>query len=238
MDARSSERGLSEGTTLLLMGVAAVLLASVVLASATGGDGGDTGPPRASFVFETDGRDVLVSHFGGDELDPERVYVDTASGTLGNFAGTDGQGCATNRTKLTAGVTCRVANASWERLYVVWRGQGDERRILARRYADETPTSTPTVTEPSAPTETATQTEPAGGTARPDGTATPANGPGTRTDGTTPTGTRDDSSTESTPTATATATATVTATGTPTPTPGDDTGTPRNETATPETGTD
>ena len=155
------------------MAVAALALATVVAASFAGGIGTD--PPRASFVFETDGTDVIVTHYGGDDLDGEQIYVESAErGLLGNAAGTDGRACAENRTQLSQGTTCRVADAAYEQLYVVWQAD-DERAILDRRPADPTPTPTPTVTPAptTVPTATPTETVVPNGTAAPNGTVTP-----------------------------------------------------------------
>lgn len=174
------QRGLADRTVIVLMAVAAVALASVVAASFAGGVG--TEPPRASFVFETDGTDVIATHYGGDDLDGKRIYVESAErGVLGNAAGTDGRACAENRTRLTQGTTCRLADAAHEQLYVVWQADG-QRQILDRRPADPTPTPTPTVT----PTPTTTPIPTPNGTVTPNGTTTatpsgttPANGTGT-----------------------------------------------------------
>jgi hypothetical protein len=228
------------------MAVVAVLLAMVVAAAATGGDGGGEAgidPPTASFVFETDGSDVNVTLYGGDALDGEAIYVESASeGTLGNVAGTDGSACATNLTRMRVDDGCLVTNATHDTLYVVWRSGGD-RYILDRRYGDPTPTPVPTATPSPTPTLTPTETPrpgtptdgvgngtttPGNGTVTPvNGTATPGDGPTeTPTDGTpvgeTPAGetpTRTPGGGTPTPADAATPSATPTATPTRTPPP-------------------
>lgn len=209
--------GRAQTRRLALMAVVAVLLGTVVAANIVG-DPGATEDPRASFTFETDGSDVLVTHFGGDELDPAAVYVESGTrGRLGNFGGSGGMACARNHSQVEQGTTCRVANASFEQLYVVWQGEENRTLILARRGPDPTPTPTPTATATAAPTPTAT------------GTATPGT-PGTPTDTeTSPTVTE----TPETATQTADETTASNETGTPdgTATPG--TATPADGTATP-----
>lgn len=139
-----------------MMAVAAVLLA-VALASSVGG-GGETDPrPEASFVFDRDGLAVVVTHFGGDAVDGDHLYVVSRSrGSLGNVAGTDGRACERNRSEMTRGDECRVADAVYDRLLVVWQRGETERLVLARRGASATPTPTPTATPTPTPTPTAT----------------------------------------------------------------------------------
>lgn len=148
---------------MLAMAVVAVLLAMVVAAAATGGGGGggETGidPPTASFVFETSGTDVNVTLYGGETLDGEAIYVESAvDGTLGNLAGTDDRACATNVTRMRVGDSCVIEDATRDTLYLVWRSGGD-RYILDRRYGDPTPTPFPTPSPAATPTLTATPTE-------------------------------------------------------------------------------
>jgi hypothetical protein len=190
------------------MAVVAVLLGTVVAANLSGGGGaGAPADPRASFTFDADNESVLVTHFGGDELNASRVYIESGErGRLGNFDGTDGRVCAENVTHLVVGVTCTVADARYERLYIVWEGADNRTLILARRLADPTPT----------PTGTPTVTPTAGPTPTPSPTGTPT---GTTAVNQTPT------STAANATATPSGTATSVPTPTPSPTP---TGTPTN----------
>lgn len=187
------------------MAVAAVLLGTVVATSAVNGppQGAAVEDPRASFTFDAEGETVLVTHYGGDVLAGDHVYVESgARGRLGNFNGTDGSACETNRTSVGPGTTCRVAGGTHDRLYVVWDAGQNRSLILARRGADPTPTPTATVT-PSAtpqatettPTPAATATTTPAGTVTATRTATPGAGTGTATP--TPVGT---AANETTPT--------------------------------------
>jgi len=201
---------------LALMAVVALLLATVVAANIAEETGQNPGvDPRASFTFDADGTAVVVSHYGGDELDPAAVYVESGrQGRLGNFDGSAGMACAENVTRLVPGTTCRIPESRYDRLYVVWENEQNRSLILARRGPDPTPTPSPTPTPTPTPVPTDTPTPGATETATPPptegGTAT-----GTPTTGTPPS-------------------------GTPTPTPATTpTATPPNGTATPEpTGTE
>lgn len=198
------------------MAVVAVLLGTVVAANLAENPAADR-DPRASFTFETDNDTVVVTHFGGDELDPANVYVESGvRGLLGNFDGSEGMACMRNLTHVRRGSRCHVPNSTYERLYVVWQGEGDRTLILARRGPDPTPTPTPTRTPTVTATPVSNATATANETATPTATGT-ATGTGTPTPKTpTPNGT--------------------TTPGTETPTPGG-TATPDNGTATPEDGT-
>lgn len=170
------------------MAVVAVLLGTVVAASLGEGPARSPGTddPRASFTFATDDGTVAVTHFGGDALDPAHVYVESGTrGRLGNFGGSAGAACTENLTRVRPGATCRVPNATDERLYVVWDAGENRSLILARRGADAT----------ASPARTAA------GTATP--TPTPATPPATA-----PPATRGPSSTTAAVTATAGGTAT------------------------------
>lgn len=222
VSVRSAGRG---GTRrLVLMAVVAVLLGTVVAANLAE-DPGATEDPRASFTFATDNETVLVTHYGGDELDPAQVYVESGvRGRLGNFDGSAGMACAENHTRVSQGTTCRVPNATYERLFVVWEGEENRSLILARRGSDPTPTPTPTPV----PTATTTPTTPAANatvTGTP-ATGTPATGTGTPA-----------TETETPATATGTPGTPGTSTGTPGGTTPDGTATPGNRTATPDGGT-
>jgi len=186
------------------MAVAAVLLATVVASSLSGGD--PATDPRASFTFDVEDDTVLVRHFGGDTLDGSALAVETGDGSrLGTFDGSDGMACAANVTRVRPGSVCRVPGAAYDRLYVVWEGPNNRSLILAERAPDPTPTPGPT-TAPETPTPTPAPT------ATTDGT--PAGTPGPTTAGTpTPTASPGD-----TPTATPAPTATQTRSPTPTPT--------------------
>lgn len=226
---------------LVLMAVVAVMLGTVVAANIAE-DPGATEDPRASFTFETDGNAVLVSYYGGDELDPASVFVESGvRGRLGNFDGSAGMACQRNVTQIERGSTCRVPNGTFERLIVVWEGEDERSLILAQRGPDPTPTPslspTPTVTEtPATPDSTATATPT--GTTRPGtpSTQTTSGGttaPGTATataNGTAPAGGTD----TATPTGTPTPGETATPAGTP---PSDETSTPEAGTGTPANGT-
>lgn len=222
-DGGRTVRGISEQRLVLTMAVVALLLGMVVAATATGG-GGDGGidPPEASFVFERNGTGVDVTHYGGESLDGGEVYVAAGGETVGNFEGSDGQACAVNRSRVTRGDTCTVADVVTETLYVVWQSGGD-RYILDRRAGDPTPTPTPSST----PTPSPTPTE-----GPPDGTPT-----GTPPDGATPTGTPPDGETPTDGPGTDDGTPTPTPTGTPTPTPAPNGGTSTPAPTPPETGT-
>ena len=222
------DRGISEDALLILMVAAAVLLAMSVVASLSGA-GTERGPdrPRASFVFETDGTDVLVTHYGGEPLDGSNVSIESETrGMLGEFNGSDGTVCATPVSNVTHGATCRVPNAAYEGLYVVWNETGGDRLILDRRPAADTPTATPTATPTVTPTSTATLTPTA--TPAANGTATPSETPveGTATPTPPPNGTVPPNGTAvpngtATPDGTSTGgTAIPTGTDTPTPTGG------------------
>jgi hypothetical protein len=213
---RTAGRG--ETRRLVFMAVVAVLLGAVVAANLAEQPGA-TEDPRASFTFEADNESVLVTHYGGDEIDPGAVYVESGTrGRLGSFDGSAGAACTRNVTRVTRGTTCRVPNATYERLYVVWEGADNRTLILDRRAPDPTPTPTPTPV----PTATATPTTPTP-TVPATTTVTPAT-PGTATETlATPTGTGTPA-TPGTPDGTVTVTAgpngTVTpADGTPTETP-------------------
>ncbi|WP_135363341.1 hypothetical protein [Halosimplex halophilum] len=186
MNGRWGARGLSENVILLAMALAAVLLAMSLVTSISGGPA-EPDRPRASFVFETDGTDVVVTHYGGDRLNGSHVHVESATrGRLGAFAGTD-SACATPVENVTRGSECRVPGAAYEPLYVVWDGSAGDRLILDRRPADPTPSPTPTATPSPTPTPTATPTAtptptptstpdigtPTEGTTTPNGTVTP-----------------------------------------------------------------
>jgi hypothetical protein len=194
-----SDRAVGTDALLILMAVAAVVLGATLAASILRGDTG--GPPDASLVFDADGEDVVITHFGGEAIDGDAVYVVSRSdGPLGNLAGSDGVACTENVSRMVEGDTCRVSDRASDRLLVVWR-DGDERRVLARRGADPTPTSTmtpPTATPTSTPSPTPTAT-----------TTSVSTGP-TETPTTTETSRTSTTSTE---------TATITATPTPVPTP-------------------
>jgi hypothetical protein len=181
------------------MAVVAVLLGTVVAANLAE-DPGATEDPRASFTFETDNASVLVTQYGGDNLDPASVYVESGTrGRLGNFDGSAGMACTRNVTELRSGRTCRVPDARYDQLYIVWQGPQSRTHILARRSPDPTPTATPTPVPTTTPTpvtaseteiETATPGSPTTGTR----TATPptetTKGPATEPPGgTTPVGT-------------------------------------------------
>jgi hypothetical protein len=181
VNGRWGGRAISENVVLLAMALAALLLAMSLVASISGGPT-DPDRPRASFVFESDGTDVVVTHFGGDRLNGSHVSVESATrGSLGAFADTDGGACATPVGNVTRGSECRVPDAVYEQLYVVWNGPGDDRLVLDRRPADPTPSPTPTATPTPTQTPTATPTP----TPTPTPTATPGAGtPGTPTNGT------------------------------------------------------
>jgi|GEM_PF-2542573 len=191
------------------MAVAAVLLATVVASSLSGGD--PSTDPRASFTFDVENDTVLVRHFGGDALDGSRLVVESGDhGRLGTFDGSDGMACETNRTRVRPGSVCRVPDAAYEQLYVVWEGPNNRSLILAQRAPDPTPTprattapDTPTSTPTGTPTDTPVGTT---GTAAPE-TPTPTVSPG------------DDEPDASTATAAPTATPTPSPTPTPTAVP-------------------
>lgn len=195
------------------MAVVAVMLATVVAASISGGDGApDPGGdhPHASFTFSTENSTVLVTHYGGDAMNGSRLYVESETrGRLGDFAGTNGRACAANVTRVEPGSTCRVPDAIYDRLYVVWEGPGNRTTIFARRLPDPTPsptsTPTPTTTTPESSTGTSTGTD---ATPRETETKTETSTPGSNTSTQTP-GNR----TTTTPTPTTEAGGT--ATGTP-----------------------
>jgi hypothetical protein len=190
------------------MAVAAVLLATVVASSLSGGD--PTTDPRASFTFDVENDTVLVRHFGGDTLDGSTVAVESGErGRLGTFDGSDGMACVANVTRVSPGSVCRVPGAASERLYVVWEGPENRSLILAERAPDPTPTRAPT-TAPASPTPTATATPDAPGTPTP-GTPTPTDAPGG-------TATAPRTATAGTPTATPSPTPEPTPTAVPTPT--------------------
>lgn len=242
VNGRSGDRGLSEQTIVLLMVVAAVLLAMSVVTSLGGGGPAEQERPRASFVFETNGTDVLVTHYGGDALNGSNVYVESASrGVLGSFAGTENGTCAASVTNVSEGTDCLVTSSIYEALYVVWRGPEEadaDRLILDRRLGDPTPSPTPTATPTATPTPTITPTPaptptpgtgtqtnetatpaPNGtvapnGTTAPDGTDTPGGPDRSDTPGGTETG--GTATPSGTPTATPTGAATPTTTDTPT----------------------
>jgi hypothetical protein len=183
------------------MAVAAVLLATVVASSLSGGP--PPGDPRASFTFDVENDTVLVRHYGGDTLDGSALAVESGErGRLGTFDGSDGMACVANVTRVRPGSVCRVPGAASERLYVVWEGPENRSLILAERAPDPTPTPAP---ETASPTPTPTPT------------ATPAATPGTTAPGTpSPTASPGDTGTDA---STATPAPTVTATPSPTPTP-------------------
>lgn len=217
------------------MAVVAVLLATVVAANIAESPGSGSGPgdPRASFTFATENSTVVVTHYGGDALDPEHVYVESGTrGRLGNFDGSAGMACTRNLTTVERGSTCRVPNSSHERLYVVWDAGENRSLILARRGADPTPSPSPTQTPNVTVSPTPATTTTAPGTASP-ATQTPPTQTGTPTSGT-PTGNETTPGTETgTPGTPATPTnGTGTPTGTPTATPaGTPTETPAETTA-------
>jgi len=187
------------------MAVAAVLLATVVASSLSGGD--PATDPRASFTFDVEDDTVLVRHFGGDTLDGSALAVETGDGSrLGTFDGSDGMACTANVTRVDPGSVCRVSGAAYERLYVVWEGANNRSLILAERAPDPTPTPAST-TVPDTPTPTPTETL----------TGTPAGTPGPTTGTPTSTASPDDTGTD-TSTATPAPTATPTPSQTPTPT--------------------
>ena len=108
------------------MAVAAVLLATVVASSLSGGD--PAGDPRASFTFDAENDTVLVRHFGGDTIDGTELAVESGDrGRLGTFDGSDGVACTANVTRVSRGSVCRVPDAAYERLYVVREGPDDRR---------------------------------------------------------------------------------------------------------------
>jgi hypothetical protein len=187
------------------MAVAAVLLATIVSSSLSGGN--PVTDPRASFTFDAENDTVLVRHFGGDTLAGSALAVETGErGRLGTFDGSNGMACAANVTRVRAGSVCRVPEAAYERLYVVWEGADNRSLILAERDPDPTPTPGPTTAPATAtPTPTATPGE------------TPAETPETTVTGTpTPTATPGETGTDA---ATATGAPTATPTASPTPTP-------------------
>lgn len=140
------------------MAVAAVLLATVVASSLSGGP--PPGDPRASFTFDAENDTVLVRHYGGDTVDGSRLVVESGSrGRLGTFDGSDGAACERNVTRASPGSVCRVPNATHERLLVVWEGPDNRSLVLARRGADPTPTPVPTTPAPTpTPSPTAVPT--------------------------------------------------------------------------------
>jgi hypothetical protein len=194
------------------MAIAAVLLATVVASSLSGGD--PSTDPRASFTFDVENDTVLIEHFGGDTLDGSTLAVESGErGRLGTFDGSDGMACMANVTRVRPGSVCRVADTAYERLYVVWEGPNNRSLILAERGPDPTPTPAPT-------------TVPVTATPRPTPTATPGDSAGTPTPGTpTPTassggtGTALPTTGQGTPTATPSPTPDPTPTPVPTPTP-------------------
>jgi len=182
------------------MAVAAVLLATVVASSLSGGD--PTTDPRASFTFDVENDTVLVRHFGGDTLDGSTLAIESGDrGRLGTFDGSDGMACVANITRVGPGSVCRVPGAASERLYVVWEGPENRSLILAERAPDPTPGGT------TAP-----------GTASPTPTPTPTDVPA-ETSGTTAPGTPTSTAPGDTGTDASTATPAPTATATPSPTP-------------------
>lgn len=192
---------------LALMAVVAVLLGTVVAANLSEAPGSDATDPRASFTFDTDNETVLVTHYGGDEIDPAHLYVESDTrGRLGTFDGSDGMACERNVTRVVPGSACRVTNATHEKLYVVWDRGENRSLILDRRAADPTPTPSPTPTPNATVSQTPGPTTP-NGTATPTATGAPAT-PGTPTP-----------STPATSTGTPTGTASTPGTGTPTPAP-------------------
>ncbi|QLH80096.1 hypothetical protein [Halosimplex pelagicum] len=174
MNGRWGGRAVSENVILLAMALAAVLLAMSVVTSISGGPT-DPDRPRASFVFEADGTDVVVTHYGGDRLNGSHVSVESATrGSLGTFADAEDGTCATPVENVTRGSECRVPGAVYEQLYVVWNGSDGDRLVLDRRPADPTPSPTPTATPTPTPTPTPGAVTPPG--TPPNGTATPGNG--------------------------------------------------------------
>lgn len=194
------------------MAVAAVLLATVVASSLSGGD--PAGDPRASFTFDAENDTVLVRHFGGDTIDGAELAVESGDrGRLGTFDGSDGVACTANVTRVSRGSVCRVPDAAYERLYVVWEGPDNRSLILARRAPDPTPTPSPTPLTPETSEPEPTPTTSVGGTV----SATPTATSPTRTPTPTPTAT-------AVPTPTGTPTAEPNTFPTPTPTLVPDTG--------------
>lgn len=197
------------------MAVAAVLLATVVTSSLSGGP--PPGDPRASFAFDVDDDTVLVKHYGGDSIDGSNLVVESGErGRLGTFDGGEGMACERNVTRARVGSVCRVPDAVHERLFVVWENRNNRSLILARRAPDPTPTDAPSTlsrtTTPSptdVPAITAEPTVTAATSTAPQGTNTP-----TVSSVTTPTGTPT-LTPASTPTRTTSPTPTRTATAEP-----------------------
>jgi len=153
------DRGISENALLIPMVAAAVLLALSVVASLSGA-GTERGPdrPRPSFVFETNGTGVLVTHHG-DPLDSSNASIESETrGMLGDFDGSDGIDCVTPVSNVTHGATCRVLNAACEGFYIVWNDPGDDRPLLDHRPAADTPIPTATAMPAVTPTPTVTPT--------------------------------------------------------------------------------
>ena len=200
-----SHQGRAQARRLAVMAVAAVLLATVVASSLSGGP--PQGDPRASFAFDVENDTVLIEHYGGDTIDGADLAVESSErGRLGTFDGSDGVACESNVTRVRVGTVCRVPGGAYERLLVVWEGPDNRSLILARRGADPTPTPASTTRPPTAtPTPTGTPTVTPAGTTQ----ATPtASSTGTTT-----------ASPVSTPTETPTSTPSPTAVPTPTGTP-------------------
>jgi hypothetical protein len=215
-----SDRAVRTDALLVVMGVTAVLLAVTV---ATPFVGDETTAPSASFVFEVEGEDVVIQHYGGDSIGGEYLYVLTrANGTLGNVAGTDGKACAEDVSTMERGDTCRIRDSAYTRVLVVWQRDG-ERHVLGLRPADPTPTPVPTPTPTRTPTPTPTGTPTP--TPTPTVTPTPTTTSGGATPGTTTASTpettvagttTEGTTTASTPTASSTGTPSPSATLTPT----------------------
>ncbi|WP_248896994.1 type IV pilin [Haloplanus halobius] len=168
---------------VILLVALAVLLATVagayVLSSI---DELEQDEPRAMFSLNAEGTTVEISHTGGDAIDGTQLYVTSASrGSLGNYAGTDGQSCQRTLPEVDLGTDCHVPNAANETLYVIWRGSG-RGTVLARwpGTGPVTPTATATPAPPAMPatsTATPTATGAPTETATPTATPTPSNQP-------------------------------------------------------------
>jgi hypothetical protein len=105
---------------LLTMLIAVVTTFVVASASDLSAD-----EPLATFEISQDGATVVVMHTGGDVINGETLYIVSESdGSLGNYAGTDGQACDTVVSTARMGTRCQISGFSSGKLYVVWRSDG------------------------------------------------------------------------------------------------------------------
>lgn len=111
------------------------------------GFGGDLSQDQPSVFFQMnqDGTTVVLTHTGGDTLDGKSVYLQPESGgSLGNYAGTDGQACETTHATVNPGTTCEISGAPTGDLQVVWHSDGYPEILFEGRVfeRESSPTST------------------------------------------------------------------------------------------------